>query len=398
MPINDNSDIEYAYEVKSIEDDESIPHIIYDLADLGEDEQLEYEGFYYDGSFVTLYEKYGLIKVKKVGLYTADVAATILTNESKNKMSTDEGIIIPGPLPPNIEIQSENITTDNNVTMVHEIINNDSVTLSATVSPGEVGKPPAEVGIILTDPEDPTSLKITTNLHWEYKDNGNWRAVDAEQDSFIALENNELTVSDLNNSTGDYYRLSVESIRNNHSITNYSPEYRVTNEPAAPVTMVRAYNGNGFAWTELNYRSANNRVDSKFNSDIVLRVGVNDNIVSDNLTYIWVQANLNADEVASAQYIADFSEEDIEQNDLIRKINALLNDNNATRDQDDIIKVINKSSDKVVQLSEQDIEEGASNLMDSFNPTETGWYYCVVVNELNNHIAVNISPFFNVTP
>ena len=101
-----------------------------------------------DGSFVKLYKRLSVASVNQVGIYTVDVGARYGTNVVEKAMDRADGIKIPGPLKPviNLPEPSENVSVTEEDGVTHVIVDNGTAILAANAAAGEEGKDAAEVG------------------------------------------------------------------------------------------------------------------------------------------------------------------------------------------------------------------------------------------------------------
>lgn len=348
------------------------------------------------GNFIThIYKKISTVEVGTTGIYTVDISARALVNTTTTTMKAENGIKIPGPLTPVITMPADKTTIENEEEIAHIIVDNEPVTLTPVVAAGEDGKTAEEVG---------ANPVVAVSSIWQKYDNGEW--VEATSiDNKVAVNNDgTLTVIGVNEEAtiGDLYRIAVTSTRNIVSTTAYSGSYRVTNSPIQPEVNVRDYNAGSrrFEWTPRNYQTTNNNIKN-MGANALLEVGVTAaGLKTDNISYIWVKANRTDAEILYGQYAVDLPDNPNYLN-FIQKINSALgitdtseptNGEDVNRTKDDAIAELNKIATVTV-----DAVDNQSRYETSYQPTETGVYYCVVVNELNNNIAVNVSPFFIVS-
>ena len=347
------------------------------------------------GGFLTdVYIKISTVEVDTTGIYTADISARALVNTVTTTMLRDDGIVIPGPLSPVITMPADKTTEEDQV--AHIIVGSTNVELTPDVVAGEVGKDASEVG------ESPS---VEVSKAWQVFQNGEWVAVE-NIDGVVSVStdaNPVLTISNVNNTAtiGDQYRILATSVRNKVSTSTASGTYRVTHAPIKPEVLVRDYNSGSrsFEWTPRAYDSSNNikNVSLSRNDDLEVAVTAAD-MVTDGISYIWVQANRHDSEIL---YKVDLPDDE-QYLAFINKINTALgitdvsepfiSDTEQLRTKDDIIKELKK-----ISAATTDANDGVSRYEDAYTPTERGVYYCVVINELNNNLAVNVSPFFIVS-
>ncbi|MBQ9657427.1 MAG: hypothetical protein IJV31_01495 [Clostridia bacterium] len=347
------------------------------------------------GGFLTdVYVKISTVEVDTTGIYTADISARALVNTVTTTMLRDDGIVIPGPLSPVITMPADKTTEEDQV--AHIIVGSSNIELTPDVVAGEVGKDASEVG------ESPS---VEVSKAWQVFQNGEWVAVE-NIDGVVNVStdaNPVLTISNVNNTAtiGDQYRILATSVRNKVSTSTTSGTYRVTHAPVKPEVLVRDYNAGSrsFEWTPRAYDSSNNikNVSLSRNDNLEVAVTAAD-MITDGISYIWVQANRHDSEIL---YNVDLPDDE-QYLAFINKINTALgitdvsepfiSDTEQLRTKDDIIKELKK-----ISAATTDANDGVSRYEDTYTPEERGVYYCVVINELNNNLAVNVSPFFIVS-
>lgn len=347
------------------------------------------------GGFLTdVYIKISTVEVDTTGIYTADISARALVNTVTTTMLRDDGIVIPGPLSPVITMPADKTTEEDQV--AHIIVGSSNIELTPDVVAGEVGKDASEVG------ESPS---VEVSKAWQVFQNGEWVAVE-NIDGVVNVStdaNPVLTISNVNNTAtiGDQYRILATSVRNKVSTSTTSGTYRVTHAPVKPEVLVRDYNSGSrsFEWTPRAYDSSNNikNVSLSRNDNLEVAVTAAD-MITDGISYIWVQANRHDSEIL---YNVDLPDDE-QYLAFINKINTALgitdvsepfiSDTEQLRTKDDIIKELKK-----ISAATTDANDGVSRYEDTYTPEERGVYYCVVINELNNNLAVNVSPFFIVS-
>ena len=353
------------------------------------------------GYLEEIYMKISTVEVDTTGIYTADVSARALVNTVTTTMPRDDGIIIPGPLSPVITMPADKTTGEGKDEVAHIIVDSSVVELIPNVIAGEEGKNASEVG------ETP-SVDITKA--WQVFQNGDWVAVE-NIDNVVNVSSDPdpiLTIFDVNNSEtiGDQYRILATSVRNKVSTSTTSGTYRVTHAPIKPEVLVRDYNvgTRAFEWAARAYDSSNNIKNISLSRNEDLEVGVTaEGMITDGISYIWVKANRGDSEILyNVDLPGNANVNNEEYLRVIDKINSALgitdtsepyvSEQDHTRTKDDIVQELKKISDITV-----DANDGVSRYEDTYTPDERGVYYCVVINELNNNLAVNVSPFFIVS-
>lgn len=356
------------------------------------------------GSYIKVFTKINTVTVNSTGIYTADVFARALVNTTTKTMNAEDGIKIPGPLKPAIALPEAtayvSITEEDNG--VHAVVNElGIVTLEASAMSGEEKvreENPAEADAIVG-----VSPVVALEYQWQKQNESSWDDVAAVEGSIeIDDETNSLMLLGMESDPDldEVYRLAVTSTRNGVSTTDYSGDYRVTQSPVAPVVRIRSYNSaqDKFEWVERNYQSANNNnkmvLTKRAGVDLNLSIGVDPEIKSDDISYIWMRMNLDNDNDivnGETKLQIDLADEDSDTNttinEVIKGITSIFENKPGNRDF--IVQELNKFSDVVSD------DEG-DRYQTSYAASETGIYYCVVINELNNHINANASPFFIV--
>lgn len=339
-----------------------------------------------------LYQKISTAIVNETGIYTVDISAKALVNTTTAGMKQENGIIVPGPLSPVVTVPSEIKTGEGDTEVAHVIVDDTPYVLAPRAVAGEIGKDASLVG-------DVTGVDVVTM--WQQYNGESWVPVTAIEDK-VAIDGNNIVISDLINTEtviGDQYREAATSTRNGVSTTTYSAPYRVTHSPEKPRLNIREYNRSTdrYEWVERDYSMPNLGIKN-MGANALLSVGVTaQNLKTDNLSYIWVKAIRTNEEDSHGIYEVDLPNDEEHQR-LIDRINnslGIIDDdegNVSSRSKDDIIKELSK-------IAEVELDEGDTvtpRYQTEFQTEESGVYYCVVINELNNNIAVNVSPFFIV--
>ena len=409
-PYGTDNTYPYLYEIKEIVDDTEVPTLVTEPTETSTAKGYAKTDAAGGGFIAEVYKKLSTVKVNEPGIYTVDISARALVNTVTAKMKPENGIKIPGPLTPVINMPEDITTVDDTISTAHVIIGTETQTLEPNAISGETGRPASEVG------ENPV---VKIEYAWEKYDveTDKWLPV-TEIENKVAIEENNLKISDIINSDsadGDKYHFIATSTRNGVFTTATSGVYRVTHAPEIPVVQVREYHSstNSFGWVDRNYTSPMRT--SSINNEINLGVKTGETaetrLMTDNISYIWVKANRSSLENDASIYQPDLPATDENLSTiLIDKINEALHisdvliadsnpdddtDTTVFRAKDDIIQALEKISDTT--MSEEDAQDGFHRYRSRFIPTETGIYYCVVINELNNNIAVQVSPFFSVS-
>ncbi len=330
-----------------------------------------------DGDYIALYKKMSVATVGLPGIYTVDVEARNGLNSVPLRMDSDNGIKIPGPYKPNV---IENDT--------HIIVGNSGeAVLVANASAGETGKDVTLVG------ENP---QVVLNYQWKKKiGNNNINVEDDDSVEYSFNENkSEMTVSNLAEQELDVsYFVEVTATRNRISTSKNSGDYRLTNAPEKPILLYRVFENGEVRQVEKDYQTepAAIPINLKNRAGVYNKLGfsIQPPILSDKLSYVWMRAtvqDINSD--------WDENERPILQVDLDNLLPDLFEDIAGEPDMavDGVFGLTTLTSlGQVVNT-----EDNGPTLQLGEN-TPSGYYYCIVVNELNNHRTANVSPFFHVT-
>lgn len=203
-----------------------------------------------------------------------------------------------------------------------------------------------------------------------------------------------------------YYKVNVTAHRNRAEEEDSYEAFRVTNAPIKPELYYKAFRNNGVVYIpEADWESKGYHF-SIDNRNTVLTVAVRSSIQSDGLKCAWLKANLANDvydEEVSA-YIHDLPD------DLINQLGNVLTaaGRQAQFDadnEDDVLKAgfSQITGDAFVTGEGLDTSNNKKYLEASINLNNfmdiadiPGFYYCVVVNELNEHCTTAIGPIIKV--
>lgn len=203
-------------------------------------------------------------------------------------------------------------------------------------------------------------------------------SMDAPSKEVYSASGNELTIMGLPTEGLDQtYYAEVIATRNNVSTVEKSGNYRITNAPEKPVLFY------GDAPVD---RTIHNIRRPKNGSAPVLRFQVQQPDLSDNLIYLWMKADLTGenDYTSTNEVKAHL--------DLNGALANLLGETEQTGNPDIILDstVAEYNQDKTEIIFNGGLGEASYTLKDN----EEGLYYCIVINELNNHKAASVGPFF----
>lgn len=362
-----------------------------------------------EADVIQVYEKVNIATVTAAGKYTVDINARTLVNTTPKHLDDSLTITVPAPRAPIITIPDNyNVTGEGNNQEIHFVFENtnDTIKLVPESILGEAaeGLTEAEVG----DYQN----KVTSSYQWQKRSGeSSWNditetvddivTVKSDFDSFIDFDtsNNQLTINSLSSeeTIDDYYRFIVTSVRNGVSKDSISAPYRITNAPKKPV--LGFIDGSNF--NEQNYQSSNSGKTQNFINGKVYSIDINASadIPWEKLTYIWVKSNIELEDEKSN--IVDLpntinGSTAIEGYE-IADIKAALLKNEADSENPVNFNPYN-GNDTIVASGQVD----TSVLMNGrayqagFTCTNTGNYYCIIINEVNNHIAVNVSPYIAI--
>lgn len=334
--------------------------------------------------YIAIYKEFSIATVHSVGKYAVLVAARSGANTAEKESET---ITIPGPLKPIVRYDEQANITDN---IVHIIAENNEASLPVSAITGESIKSAEEVG---------SAPVVTLTYNW-FK--GSEQISEGEnEDDFIYDINEEANVSTLtiqnlpSSGLDEIYHAAVTASRNNVTTTQTSIDYRVTYAPVKPVLKYREYNGDHFVYVEKDYLTETSALPinlrtrgGEFNK---IAFAVEPPAQSDKLSYVWMKANIEND-----------VDEDWTASGLVPKLQVDVDDALP-----DLFVNPNGSGDiptdgvfNLTTLNELgaivDDEEENGPVLQLNENTTSGYYYCIVINELNNNRVANVTPFFYV--
>lgn len=321
-----------------------------------------------DGNFIKLFKRYSTATVDKVGIYTVRVGARngVNTIEQKFADSNEEkatGIMIPGPLKPTIETPVE--AADDGI--IHIIAQDGAITLSTTAYKSE---------------EDENAI-VKLTYDWKKINEDNTFTPVTGENIIITEDKSKITIQNLP-TTGldERYIAEVTAERNKVKTSASSKIYRITNAPDKPrlICPVRGQR------VEADYTTENNIIEYPMRRNGVyqsLSFSVMDNYLqnSDTLSYYWVKMNtLDPNDLDEEGFLKV-------QVDIGNQLNSLFTDLEGENDiilPSDLGEIITINEDNTLGSTLQ------------FSNLEEGYYYCIVVNELNNHRVANVTPFYYI--
>lgn len=321
-----------------------------------------------DGNFIKLFKRYSTATVDQVGIYTVRVGARngVNTIEQKFADSNEEkatGIMIPGPLKPTIETPVE--AADDGI--IHIIAQDGAITLSTTAYKSE---------------EDENAI-VKLTYDWKKINEDNTFTPVTGENIIITEDKSKITIQNLP-TTGldERYIAEVTAERNKVKTSASSKIYRITNAPDKPrlICPVRGQR------VEADYTTENNIIEYPMRRNGVyqsLSFSVMDNYLqnSDTLSYYWVKMNtLDPNDLDEEGFLKV-------QVDIGNQLNSLFTDLEGENDiilPSDLGEIITINEDNTLGSTLQ------------FSNLEEGYYYCIVVNELNNHRVANVTPFYYI--
>ena len=321
-----------------------------------------------DGNFIKLFKRYSTATVDSVGIYTVRVGARngVNTIEQKFADSNEEkatGIMIPGPLKPTIETPVE--AADDGI--IHIIAQDGAITLSTTAYKSE---------------EDENAI-VKLTYDWKKINEDNTFTPVTGENIIITEDKSKITIQNLP-TTGldERYIAEVTAERNKVKTSASSKIYRITNAPDKPrlICPVRGQR------VEADYTTENNIIEYPMRRNGVyqsLSFSVMDNYLqnSDTLSYYWVKMNtLDPNDLDEEGFLKV-------QVDIGNQLNNLFTDLEGENDiilPSDLGEIITTNEDNTLGSTLQ------------FSNLEEGYYYCIVVNELNNHRVANVTPFYYI--
>lgn len=349
-----------------------------------------------DGNYYPiLYKKISKANVKQTGIYTVDINSKNLANTVTKEMSLEDGIKIPGPLTPVVTLitttDSDVITTDEDgITSAHILVGTTATQLKVEAITGETGKSTEAVG------ENP---QVTLSYQWKQVNNGIATNIANTEDityTSTTTENaNILTIEGLEGEELDVsYQVTVTSTRNGVSTSKDSGIYRITNTPTKPIIKIRKIENNQLVWDIRDYTHEVNQIPATLrNGQATLTVRADKAIQSDGFSYYWMKLNIDENDIQEGQtiYQIDLANDGEVVDGLTDKILSIFPDKAGEAD----TLIVNNFGEFATIVAAED-ENDVDNYQTSYDATEPGVYYCLIINNLNQHINANASPFFVV--
>ena len=359
------------------------PVVIDDI--LGEDREYKSDeeteeglGFELEGGgYVKLYKRLSQVKVDSVGIYTVNVSARAGVNTVATTMDRADGIKIPGPLKPTIE-DNVNDGYDADQKTIHVIVGDS----------GEV-----TLTVVARKSETDENAQVTLSYDWQEIDGVNNTSIDQkdeDDDYSFSSSGNEMTITNLATSGLDKsYIAEVTATRNTVSTAAKSAVYRLTNAPEKPE--IKVYIGGRSTVADYSTQSGalpiNKKRKGAFNT---INFSITPIAHSDALSYLWMR--MNFDEGMATDWDGQSTKLQI---DLDGFLADLFENKPGAAD----YPMTDDGTFKLTALENLgEIVEGQDNgpALTLSDATPAGYYYCIVINELNGHRVANVTPFFQV--
>lgn len=398
---------------------------LYDLAHDGEDNYIYAEGLGFkllpiaDDESEQIYQKFykpvNVITVTEAGQYTVDPIAHAGFNSTPLPMDRENAITVPGPKPPVINTPASTLSIP---------VDEEGIHIPITVSPPEDNEEEPTYSATLTvnasSPElaEETNPQVSLSYVWKkqvvennetiYKDVSEIDGLNYE----INSSNNLILYGLSDPLIDDMYKVTVSNERNGASNSKDSLEYRVTQLPVAPV---------------IKYGDGENDVTSGYNSnevvelnrysqsqDQLLTFSVNKPAITDNVYFLWMKVNADSTQEGDVDPSTGKYKLQVDLDDLVAELGTnpagnadfVVPFNEAGTEQSYVLDGSNPVFTELSAYLQQYSTLGTLLTEDenhAFKPSlviprgATGIYYCIVVNVLNKHRTISISPFYNVT-
>lgn len=357
---------------------------------------------------IVLYERFTTLNPDDAGLYSVDAITRAGLKESRTASAK---VLIPAPQQPSVQVPAVEdgifddlkFTDDNGDITINAITNGErQVSLPVKVRIPELAAD-ANPDVVGENPQ------VTVSYQWyagetTFDDNGNIVDIyDAETHTFnnaqmieeqsdlttaTVAEDGELTLTLPTGKDDMLCYAKVTSNRNNHQASDFTYRYRVTPAPQAPRIKARG--------VEQNYQKADGTANvipltwKVANNNRKITVSIDKtNVQSDEYFYLWMKRTMS-----EADWNGDTLRPEID-------LDGVFGFNVGTNDDGDIVASEGHSLDSFIKYLDSlpDLEftdpDGYTGYA-TLEVKEPGYYYCIVINKLNNNIAINISPFFNI--
>lgn len=216
-------------------------------------------------------------------------------------------------------------------------------------------------------------------------------------------DKSQMTITGLSEGILDNtYFVEVTATRNGISTTGVSGDYRITNAPEAPDIKIRSYNGSNWVLTSRNYRSENNTIQVNTRQLKTLSFSLVPPTQSDSISYIWMRLRADEKEIIPSDWDEAAEKLQVDLDDAIAGLSAIVGNPTGEADypvESNTIATARKYLATIDSIGDP-ADEGFENNGPKYELQDadpTGIYYCVVINELNNNINANVSPFYRVS-
>lgn len=237
----------------------------------------------------------------------------------------------------------------------------------------------------------------TTDLHVTFSN--------MPSDVSYIISDNQMTILGLpDDATLDKtYFVKVTATRNGVQTSEVSGDYRITNKPEKPIIKVRKLNANNqIELVEKDYKSAVNTepVYRFAGQSATLSFSVEPPTQSDSLSYIWMRIRVEEDVPTDMQGQSITLQADLDN--AIEGLAEIIGNPEGQADypvESSTIELARKYFENIAAIGDVADPNFEDNGPKYVLPADRagGYFYCVVINELNGHINANVSPFFQVS-
>lgn len=193
------------------------------------------------------------------------------------------------------------------------------------------------------------------------------------------------------------YCVNVTATRNGVETTKTSGNYRLTNAPEKPVLKRNVWNQAAGKYdiivSDYTTEAEALTVYTKNRNEEYNKVAFSVSPIAktDGLKYIWMRARIE-DTVDSDWITAEIPKLQVDIGDALGTLFAdPIGDSDIPVEQDAFLMKTLSNLGEIIEG-----EDNGPSLQIDAN-TELGYYYCIVVNELNSHRVANVSPFYHIT-
>lgn len=194
----------------------------------------------------------------------------------------------------------------------------------------------------------------------------------------------------------------VTASRNRESTSKDSYVYRITAAPEKPVLKYREIVGNDWVYVQKDYTTQSTSIPVSLRT----RTGDYGKITfaadkptqCDKLSYIWMKANIQTSNSADYYPDSDIPRMQVDINDALPDLfTDVSGDPDTPADGSASINLSVIDHYNMGEIVDADENGNMPSLQFNENTKVGDYYYCIVVNELNNHRVANVTPFFSVT-